>query len=183
MLLRVTLLVLSAGLLGRQPAPPVTRYKIDQRVESRIDLSAFGQGEQVQNVAMVWYLTVSYADTAGGTAMHAVLDSAQMDLGMASPPQSTIDSARGATFDGVLDATGRVIRAGKKGSVPPGLAPILERLAIDPGRWPAAVGGYDRLFRRVLGQAERVRAAAGASGRRWFQGIAACRLVFGPVRK
>lgn len=79
----------------------------------------------------------------------------------------------------VLDATGREIRADKKGFIPPELAPILTRLAIRGERWAEAVTDYDRRFYRVVGRAEEVGAAARTAGRRWFQGLAACRAVFG----
>jgi hypothetical protein len=109
MLLRVMVLATAVGVFAKDPAPPATRYKVDQRIESRIDLSAFGQGEQVQNGASVWYLSISYADTTGGTTMHAILDSVQLDLGMATPPQATVDSAKGTAFHALLGPTGRVV--------------------------------------------------------------------------
>jgi hypothetical protein len=108
MLLRMVVFAATAGVVVT-PVPPLTRYKVDQRIESRVDLSAFGQGEQVQNGATVWYLTISYADTTGGTTMHAVLDSLQIDLGMATPPQATVDSAKGTVFHGLLAPNGRVV--------------------------------------------------------------------------
>ncbi len=107
MLFRAILLTTAAGLASM--APPTTSYRIEQRVESTIDLSAFGQGEQQQNQAFVWFTTISYQDSAGGTIVHAVLDSAQLDMGMAPVPPGLADSARGATFHGFLDAAGRMV--------------------------------------------------------------------------
>lgn len=102
-------LAVVAGLAGLSlSAPEPTRYKVDQRVESRVDLSAFGQGEQVQNQAFVWFVSISYSDSAGGTIMHAVLDSAQVDMGMMPVPQPSIDSLKGTVFHGWMDAAGRV---------------------------------------------------------------------------
>ncbi|HSR14751.1 MAG TPA: hypothetical protein VLL51_03320 [Gemmatimonadales bacterium] len=107
MLFRATLLAAAAGLATL--SPPTTSYRIEQRVDSRIDLSAFGQGEQQQSQAFVWFTTMSYQDSAGGLVVHAVLDSAQADFGMASVPPGVLDSARGTTFHGYLDGTGRMV--------------------------------------------------------------------------
>jgi hypothetical protein len=115
MFVRSALLVTVAGLVGAAPSP--TRYKVDQRVESKIDLSAFGQGEQVQSQAFVWFFTASYSDSAAGTVMHVVLDSLQADLGMAPVPPGAIDSAKGTTFHAFMDASGKVqtLTASKSG--------------------------------------------------------------------
>jgi hypothetical protein len=107
MLLRATLLAAVAGLVSLAPA--TTSYRIEQRVDSRIDLSAFGQGEQQQNQAFIWFTTISYSDSAGGLVMHAVLDSAQVDLGIAPVPPGALDSARGTVFHGFLDSSGRLV--------------------------------------------------------------------------
>jgi hypothetical protein len=39
----------------------------------------------------------------------------------------------------LLDVLGRVVRPGKRGSIPPELPPILERLRIEPCRWFASL--------------------------------------------
>jgi len=106
MLIRLFVVAGIAGLSLSAPEP--AKYKVDQRVESRIDLSAFGQGEQVQNQAFVWFISISYSDSAGGTVLHAVLDSAQVDMGMMPVPQASIDSLKGTVFHGWMDPTGRV---------------------------------------------------------------------------
>lgn len=93
------------------PAPDPVRYRIEQRTENRIDLSGFGQGEQVQTQAFAWFLTISYADSAGGRAVRAVVDSAQMDLGMMPVPTATLDSLRGLVLSGWMDPTGKVEKA------------------------------------------------------------------------
>jgi hypothetical protein len=80
---------------------------------------------------------------------------------------------------GLLDWTGRELRAGKRGAVPDGLAGILTRLDVDAGRWVSTVERYDSLFWRVAGHAEALVAAARAAGVRWLKGVAACREAFG----
>jgi hypothetical protein len=106
MLTRLAIITGVAGLSLAAPEP--VKYKIDQRIESRVDLSAFGQGEQVQNQAFVWFVSMNYSDSAGGTIMHVVLDSAQIDMGMMPVPQPSLDSLKGTVFHGWMDPTGRV---------------------------------------------------------------------------
>jgi hypothetical protein len=106
MVLRSAFAALVAGLSLAAPEP--TKYKIDQRIESRVDLSAFGQGEQVQNQAFVWFIAMSYRDSAGGTIVHAVVDSAQVDMGITPVPAGTLDSLRGVVLHGWMDPTGRM---------------------------------------------------------------------------
>jgi len=93
---------------ARVTALAEARYRIEQQIESRVDLTAFGQGEQVQAQTFVWFTTVRYADTTGGRVLDAVLDSVQADLGLAQLPPGAMDSARGTVFHGVLDRWGRV---------------------------------------------------------------------------
>jgi hypothetical protein len=107
MLLRSALFATVASLASLSPSNTI-RYRIDQQIEQRIDLSVFGQGEQVQNQALVWFTTMTYTDSAGGQAVHVVLDSVQADLGMAPFPASMLDSLKGAAFHGFLDSQGRM---------------------------------------------------------------------------
>lgn len=110
MVLAATLFAIVAGQPGHglTTGPEPTRYRIEQRLESRIDLSAFGAGEQVQTQSFVWFATMSYSDSAGGRVVHAILDSVQADFGAVPVPQSSIDSARGSTFHGYLNAWGKM---------------------------------------------------------------------------
>jgi hypothetical protein len=91
---------------GGTPVP--VKYRIEQRLESRVDLSGFGQGEQVQTQRFVWFTTLTYADSAGGQALDAVLDSLEVDLGIIPLPPGSVDSARGAAFHGFLNSWGRM---------------------------------------------------------------------------
>lgn len=79
----------------------------------------------------------------------------------------------------ILDMLGREVRPGKKGSIPMNLEPILQRLSIEPGHWLATIEAYEGVFRRILGRANRVMEQAKEVGLKWFQGIRACREVFG----
>lgn len=99
-----------AGLAGGVVlAPPqTTRYKVETRSEQIIDLSAVGQGEQRNNIAIVNYLTITLDDTTGGKTIHAVLDSVIKADTNPTPTQSALDSARGRTWHGLMDAEGRL---------------------------------------------------------------------------
>ncbi len=51
----------------------------------------------------------------------------------------------------LVDATGRVLRLGKRGAIPAELAPILARLDLDVERWLAAMTGWRSLIGRAVG--------------------------------
>jgi hypothetical protein len=87
-----------------------------------------------------------------------------------------------AEYLALVDRAGRVARPGKAGVIGAAVAPILERLELAEANWVEAVTGYEGHFRRMVGRAEAVAAAAEAAGRRWFQGITACRRLLGPPR-
>jgi REP element-mobilizing transposase RayT len=78
----------------------------------------------------------------------------------------------------LLDWTGRQTRAGKIGSVPAELRPILERLQINADRWVESVVNLGRRFHRAIGRASSMAARAASSGKHWLQGMSASRLVF-----
>jgi len=105
MFLRFVLIVAATSAAS---APVTMRYRIEQKTESKVDLSGFGQGEQVQNQNAVWLVTIGYTDSAGGRVLHAVLDSMRMDGGMMPIPQAAIDSAKGTTYHGFLDGEWRL---------------------------------------------------------------------------
>jgi len=105
MLLRLVVLVAMGAVAT---APSTVRYKVAQKTESIVDLSAFGQGEQTQSMNATYFLSVSYSDSAGGRVVHAVLDSLRVDGGMMPIGQAAIDSAKGTTYHGFLDGDGKL---------------------------------------------------------------------------
>lgn len=109
MLLRC--LTLGAVLLApsRQTPDPV-RYRIEQTVQSRVDLSAFGQGEQVQEQTVAWFATARHRDSAGTRLIDMALDSVRGDF----IPAASRDSLRGARYRLVLGADGRVLHLGNQ---------------------------------------------------------------------
>jgi hypothetical protein len=116
-----------AGLAGGiiLPAPQTTRYKIETRSEQIVDLSAVGQGEQRNDIALVNYFTVTLNDTAGGKTVHAVMDSIIKADTNPIPAQGVLDSARGRTWHGLIDADGRLSGVKRMDSGPAGGGDLL----------------------------------------------------------
>ncbi len=78
----------------------------------------------------------------------------------------------------LLDWTGRALRAGKRGTIPVELSPILNRLGLNGECWLETVSHFGRWFKRAAGGRESLASAALRCGRRWFQGQAAARVAF-----
>ncbi len=70
----------------------------------------------------------------------------------------------------LLDATGRLIRAGKRGAIPANLAPILARLDLSVEAWLATMLGWRMFaFSGALGRAAVRAAEAGRRGVAWIR--------------
>jgi hypothetical protein len=70
----------------------------------------------------------------------------------------------------LLDATGRVLKAGKRGAIPPELAPILARLDLSVDAWLATMLGWRMFaFTSALGHAATRTAEATRRGVRWIR--------------
>ena len=70
----------------------------------------------------------------------------------------------------LLDATGRLIKAGKRGAIPPELAPILARLDLSVESWLATMLGWRMFgFSSALGQAATRSAEAARRGLQWIR--------------
>jgi hypothetical protein len=78
----------------------------------------------------------------------------------------------------LLDWTGRQLRAGRRGTIPDHLAPILDRLRINGDGWLETVRDFGRWFKRAVGRADSLASAALRTGRRWYQGQRAARIAF-----
>ena len=81
----------------------------------------------------------------------------------------------------LVDWTGRQMREDKRGAIPDHLAPILVRLEIDTSRWVHTVQNYGSIFQRMVGKIDAMTATAQQAGKRWWQGINACRKSFSPA--
>jgi putative transposase len=78
----------------------------------------------------------------------------------------------------LVDWTGRLIREDKHGAIPADLAPILDRLKVDPDHWPRTVTGFESFFFRAAGRLKSMTEAARQAGVRWLRGCGASRRAF-----
>ncbi len=78
----------------------------------------------------------------------------------------------------LVDRTGRILRADKRGAIDPNLAPILLRIGANPQAWPDTVTRFDSKFRLAAGRVSSLRTFAQLLGKRWFTGIASARAAF-----
>lgn len=67
----------------------------------------------------------------------------------------------------LVDATGRRLRSGKRGRIPPTLRPILDRLGLNQNYFVQAMQDLRRLFHYVVGSPSTLRHESEASGRQW----------------
>jgi putative transposase len=68
----------------------------------------------------------------------------------------------------LTDWAGRAIREDKASAIPTELAPILERLNIDPEAWLDSVKNYGKNYNTVIGTREGIKQFSQAIGRKWF---------------
>ncbi|KEQ16150.1 transposase [Endozoicomonas numazuensis] len=77
----------------------------------------------------------------------------------------------------LVDWSGRVVRADKKGSIPEGAPPILTRLEIDPDEWLKTMSWNNRFY-RAAGRLKAMKAYALNTGQQWLQGLHICSRLF-----
>lgn len=78
----------------------------------------------------------------------------------------------------LLDFSGRQIKAGKRGSIPANLKPILERIGVDPDQFLESVDKYPQWFRRFIGNTDDFFGRAKEIGRRSLHGVSHARRIF-----
>lgn len=78
----------------------------------------------------------------------------------------------------LVDATGRVIRADKRGSIDAGLSPVLSRLNIDPDVWQQAMQRKGVVFGRAMGRLDFMRLHAATLGQSWIRGLESAKQLF-----
>jgi len=69
----------------------------------------------------------------------------------------------------LLDWTGRQLRAGKVGSIPEHLAPILSRIGLDCHDWCDLMSRFGKVFKRAAGTADHLADEAQRRGVAWIQ--------------
>ncbi|WP_422133551.1 transposase [Endozoicomonas sp. ALD040] len=77
----------------------------------------------------------------------------------------------------LVDWSGRIVRADKKGSIPSCTPPILERLEIDPDEWLKTMQWNNRFYRAV-GRLKAMKAYALEAGQKWLRGLNACSRLY-----
>jgi putative transposase len=78
----------------------------------------------------------------------------------------------------LLDATGRCIRAGKRGHIDESAFPILQAMDISTEKWANGVAHYGSRFYRVAGHVETFAVAASRAGTKFLKGKRVCGELF-----
>jgi putative transposase len=82
-------------------------------------------------------------------------------------------------FD-LVDKSGRLIRPDKRGAIDADLAPILQRIGVNPDTWGDTISDFGTRFRLAAGLLPNLRCFAEKLGRCWLKGVAAARASFAP---
>lgn len=80
-------------------------------------------------------------------------------------------------FD-LVDKSGRLVRADKRGSMDSDLAPVLARIGANPQSWVETISHFGSKFRLAAGGSLTMRAFADQIGKRWLAGMETARSVF-----
>jgi len=83
-----------------------------------------------------------------------------------------------AEYIDLVDRSGRMVIAGKPGSIDADLAPILQRIGVNPEAWVDTISRFGRIFHVAAGLASNLRTFADRVGRKWVTGVSAARSAF-----
>ncbi|MEJ2109926.1 MAG: transposase [Acidobacteriota bacterium] len=83
-----------------------------------------------------------------------------------------------AEYFELVDASGRLIRSDKRGSIDSKLEPILQRLKSREEAWVHTVTDFSRMFGLVVGTPSRMADFADQIGKKWFVGSTAAQQAF-----
>ena len=78
----------------------------------------------------------------------------------------------------LIDWSGRIVRADKRGAIDDRVPPILNRLNIDPSVWQGAMRLKGNVFGRALGQLDHLRLYAQVLGQSRVKGLMQARRLF-----
>jgi REP element-mobilizing transposase RayT len=78
----------------------------------------------------------------------------------------------------LVEWTGQAIREDKRGALPEGTRTILGQMELDVEAWVETVREFGRIFHRVAGKEQRLRARAGERGQHWVAGVRRGRRVY-----
>ncbi len=79
----------------------------------------------------------------------------------------------------LVDWTGWVVRADKRGQIPGSVPPILQRLGVEAGSWIDTVRHFRRHFYDYVGPPETMERCSRTLGRSWLRGVGARRKLWG----
>lgn len=85
-----------------------------------------------------------------------------------------------AQYFDLVDRSGRLVYPGKPGVIDAGLAPILQRIGVDPKAWINTISEFGTRFHVAAGTLANMRRFADRIGRRWIKGLSAARAAFAP---
>jgi hypothetical protein len=85
---------------------------------------------------------------------------------------------RAAEYFDLVDRTGRMIRADKRGAIDSDLKPILLRVGANPQEWTETICRFEDKFSLVAGILSNLRHFADQLGKRWFKGVGAAQAAF-----
>jgi len=103
----IALLSFASGTPGAPAEPTTTRYKIELKSETTIDLSVLGAPVQVQTVNLSAWMMVRLADSAGGRSLFVKVDSMLFD-GTAPVTRESLDSVKGAEVRGFVSGSNKL---------------------------------------------------------------------------
>lgn len=78
----------------------------------------------------------------------------------------------------LVDRSGRMIRADKRGAIDSNLKPILLRVGANPQEWTTTICSFEEKFSLVAGMLSNLRHFADQLGKRWFKGVGAAKVAF-----
>ncbi len=76
-----------------------------------------------------------------------------------------------ADYFALVDWTGRSIRAGKPGTIPAHVQPILQKLGVNEANWVNNTQHFGNRFYRALGRAHQIRKLAYLTKSKWINGL------------
>jgi REP element-mobilizing transposase RayT len=83
-----------------------------------------------------------------------------------------------AEYIDLVDRSGRLLKADKRGAIDPDLAPILLRIGANPQTWQDTISRFGSGFRLAAGSLPNLRRFAEQLGRRWLAGVSMARAAF-----
>jgi hypothetical protein len=93
-------------------------------------------------------------------------------------PKRGILSMTESDYIDLVDRSGCMIRAGKRGFVDAALAPILQRISINPNAWEKTISRFESSFHVAAGLISNLRSFAGRIGKKRLAGVSAARSAF-----